>query len=62
MIGAVGSDDSGAWLRGIVTSEGIGDAGVRTVEGPSGTALPPASPGIGGRSVADKEQVGKKVS
>jgi len=39
MIGAVGSDDSGSWLRGIVTAEGIGDAGVRTVAGPSGTAL-----------------------
>ena len=39
MIGAVGSDDSGSWLRGIVTSEGIDDAGVRTVDGPSGTAL-----------------------
>jgi ribokinase len=39
MIGAVGNDDSGAWLRGIVTSEGIGDSRVRTVDGPSGTAL-----------------------
>jgi len=39
MIGAVGSDDSGAWLRSIVTGEGIGDAAVRTVDGPSGTAL-----------------------
>ena len=39
MIGAVGSDDAGSWLRGIVTSEGIGDSGVRTVDGPSGTAL-----------------------
>ncbi len=39
MIGAVGSDNSGSWLRGIVTSEGIGDAGIRTVDGPSGTAL-----------------------
>ena len=39
MIGAVGSDDSGSWLRGIVKAEGIGDSGVRTVDGPSGTAL-----------------------
>jgi ribokinase len=39
MIGAVGTDDSGAWLRDIVTSESIGDSGVRTVDGPSGTAL-----------------------
>ena len=39
MVGAVGSDDSGSWLRGIVTQEGIGDTGIRTVSGPSGTAL-----------------------
>ncbi len=39
MVGAVGSDDSGSWLRGIVVHEGIGDTCVRTVEGPSGTAL-----------------------
>jgi ribokinase len=39
MIGAVGSDDSGSWLRSIVTAEGIDDSGIRTVDGPSGTAL-----------------------
>ena len=39
MIGAVGSDDAGAWLRGIVEGEGIEATAVMTAEGPSGTAL-----------------------
>ena len=39
MIGAVGSDDAGSWLRSIVASEGIGDIAIATVVGPSGTAL-----------------------
>ena len=39
MIGAVGSDDAGAWLRGIVESEGIEATAVVTADGPSGTAL-----------------------
>ena len=39
MIGAVGSDDAGAWLRGIVEGEGIEAAAVVTTEGSSGTAL-----------------------
>ena len=39
MIGAVGSDDSGAWLRGIVEAEGIDATSLVTADGPSGTAL-----------------------
>ena len=39
MIGAIGSDDAGSWLRSIVASEGIGDIAIATVVGPSGTAL-----------------------
>lgn len=39
MIGAVGSDDAGAWLRGIVEGEGIEATAIVTAEGPSGTAL-----------------------
>ena len=39
MIGAVGSDEAGSWLRGIVDDEGINGAAITTVEGPSGTAL-----------------------
>ena len=39
MVGAVGSDDSGGWLRSIVASEGIGDIAIATQDGPSGTAL-----------------------
>lgn len=39
MVGAVGSDDAGAWLHGLVTGEGIDGSQVRTVSGPSGTAI-----------------------
>lgn len=39
MVGAVGSDDSGAWLRGIVRDERIDGAAIATADGPSGTAL-----------------------
>ena len=39
MIGAVGSDDAGTWLRSIVEAEGIEAAAIVTAEGPSGTAL-----------------------
>ena len=39
MVGAVGSDDAGDWLRSIAESEGIDVANVSTVDGPSGTAL-----------------------
>lgn len=39
MVGAVGSDDAGSWLRSIVAAEGIGDIAVAAVDGPSGTAL-----------------------
>ena len=39
MIGAVGSDPSGEWLRGVVAGDGIDGAGIATVEGISGTAV-----------------------
>lgn len=39
IVGAVGSDDTGSWLREIVTGEGIGDAGLIARPGPSGTAV-----------------------
>lgn len=39
MLGAVGDDDHGRWLRDIAGSEGIGVTGVATVEAATGTAL-----------------------
>jgi ribokinase len=39
MIGAVGDDASGEWLRGVVGEEGIDGAGIATVPGSSGTAV-----------------------
>ena len=39
MIGALGSDASGAWLRGVVETEGIDGSAVAQVDGISGTAL-----------------------
>jgi ribokinase len=39
MVGAVGSGADGTWLRSVVTDEGIDDAGIATLDGPSGTAL-----------------------
>lgn len=39
LVGAVGDDDGGTWLRGLVRSEGIDDLRLATVDGPSGTAL-----------------------
>jgi ribokinase len=39
MIGALGDDSSGEWLRGIVVAEGIDDSGIATVDGTSGTAV-----------------------
>ena len=39
LLGAVGDDDSGAWLRGLVRADHVDDDGVVTVPGPSGTAL-----------------------
>jgi ribokinase len=39
LIGAVGSDESGVWLRGVVAHEGIDGSAITTVDGPSGTAL-----------------------
>jgi len=39
MIGALGDDSAGEFLRGIVTSEGIDDTGIASVAGTSGTAV-----------------------
>lgn len=39
MVGAVGSDDAGTWLRSVVAGESIGDFAIAKVDGPSGTAL-----------------------
>lgn len=39
MVGAVGSDEAGDWLRDLVRAEGIDDAALRSVDGPSGTAV-----------------------
>jgi len=39
LIGAVGSDDGGTWMRTELAAEGIDLRGVADVEGPSGTAL-----------------------
>lgn len=39
MIGALGTDDNSAWMRGILLDEGIDDRSVASADGPSGTAL-----------------------
>lgn len=39
LVGAVGTDDGGAWMRTELTAEGIDLRAVADVEGPSGTAL-----------------------
>jgi ribokinase len=39
MLGAVGDDASGTWLRSILQEDGIDGSNVRTLPGPSGTAL-----------------------
>ena len=39
LLGAVGDDDSGAWLRALVRANHVDDTDVATVPGPSGTAL-----------------------
>ena len=39
LVGAVGTDDGGAWMRRELAAEGIDDSGVADVEGPSGSAL-----------------------
>jgi len=39
MVGAVGDDGSGGWLRDVLQREEIADAGVRETAGTSGTAL-----------------------
>lgn len=39
IVGAVGSDDGGTWMRDELAAEGIDLGAVATVEGPSGTAL-----------------------
>ena len=39
LLGAVGDDESGAWLRELIRANNVDDEGVATVTGPSGTAL-----------------------
>lgn len=39
LVGAVGTDDGGAWMRQQLTAEGVDASGVADVEGPSGSAL-----------------------
>ncbi len=39
LLGAVGDDESGAWLRALVRADQVDDTFVATVPGPSGTAL-----------------------
>ncbi len=39
MVGAVGSDEGGDWLRSLVLAEGIDDSHLRQAPGPSGTAV-----------------------
>lgn len=39
LVGAVGTDDGGAWMRAELAAEGVDLAAVADVEGPSGTAL-----------------------
>lgn len=39
LIGAVGTDDGGAWMRRELSAAGVDASGVADVEGPSGTAL-----------------------
>ena len=39
LLGAVGDDESGAWLRKLIRADNVDDEGVATVTGPSGTAL-----------------------
>lgn len=39
MVGAVGDDGSGDWLRSVVSAEGIDQSGITTVAGTSGTAV-----------------------
>lgn len=39
LVGAVGTDDGGAWMRAELAREGVDDTAVADVDGPSGTAL-----------------------
>lgn len=39
LIGAVGTDDGGAWMRSELAAAGVDASGVADVDGPSGTAL-----------------------
>lgn len=39
LVGAVGGDDGGTWMRAELTAEGVDLSAVADVEGPSGTAL-----------------------
>lgn len=51
IIGCVGTDGSGDWLRGILAEEGIDASGVSSVEGTSGTALIEVEPNGANRIV-----------
>ncbi|MHB1066287.1 MAG: ribokinase [Candidatus Nanopelagicales bacterium] len=39
LVGALGTDAAGEWLRGVVVAEGIDDSALLAVDGPSGMAL-----------------------
>ena len=39
LVGAVGTDDGGAWMRAELAAEGVDASGVADVDGPSGTAI-----------------------
>ena len=39
LVGAVGTDDGGAWMRAELATEGVDASGVADVDGPSGTAI-----------------------
>lgn len=51
MVGAVGDDGSGNWLRDVLDREGIGSTGVGTAQGTSGTALIEVDPSGANRIV-----------
>jgi len=44
MVGCVGDDDRGRWLRGVLDSNGVDASLVRTADGPTGTAVPLITP------------------
>lgn len=70
MIGAVGSDDAGAWLLDLVVREGIDGSAIRTVDGPTGTAIIEVDPGgmnrivvvAGANAQVDGDQVQQAIA